>query len=117
VFLPMFTLGLRGINRRLFDAGLQYSNGAAVGPINEHITLAAFAVGLAQIPLLVNLALSLWRGAPADENPWEATTLEWQTGSPPPHGNFASPPTVHRGAYNYSVPGAERDFISQADPA
>jgi cytochrome c oxidase subunit 1 len=117
VFLPMFTLGLRGINRRLFDAGLQYSNGAAAGPINEHITLAAFAVGLAQIPLLINLALSLWRGAPAGENPWEATTLEWQTGSPPPHGNFASPPTVHRGAYHYSVPGAERDFISQADPA
>ena len=27
VFLPMFTLGLRGINRRLFDAGLQFANG------------------------------------------------------------------------------------------
>jgi cytochrome c oxidase subunit 1 len=117
VFLPMFTLGLRGINRRLFDAGLQYSNGAEAGPINEHITLAAFAVGLAQIPLLVNLVLSLWRGAPARDNPWDATTLEWQTTSPPPHGNFAAPPVVHRGAYDYSLPGHARDFAPQGEPA
>jgi cytochrome c oxidase subunit 1 len=116
VFLPMFTLGLRGINRRLFDAGLQYSNGAAVGPVNWHITIAAFAVGVAQIPLLVNLALSLWRGAPAADNPWDATTLEWQTESPPPPGNFAVPPLVHRGAYDYSVPGHARDFLLQGEP-
>jgi cytochrome c oxidase subunit 1 len=115
VFLPMFTLGLRGLNRRLFDGGLQYSNGAAIGPINEHITLAAFAVGLAQLPFLVNLALALWRGAPAGDNPWDATTLEWQTSSPPPHGNFPAPPTVYRGAYDYSVAGQARDFLPQGD--
>ncbi|MCX6881973.1 MAG: cytochrome C oxidase subunit I, partial [Verrucomicrobia bacterium] len=47
------------------------------------------------------------------DNPWDATTLEWQTPTPPPHGNFAVEPTVYRGPYEYSVPGAVRDFIPQ----
>lgn len=33
--------------------------------------------------------------------------------TPPPHGNFAAVPTVYRGAYEYSVPGAARDFLPQ----
>jgi hypothetical protein len=44
------------------------------------------------------------------DNPWQATTLEWQTPTPPPHGNFATPPQVYRGPYEYSVPGHDRDF-------
>ncbi len=117
VFLPMFTLGLRGINRRLYDGGLQFTNGAEATPVNLHITYAAFAVGVVQIPFLINLAISLWRGAAAGDNPWDATTLEWQTTSPPPAGNFAAPVAVHRGAYDYSVPGHGRDFVAQSEPA
>ena len=61
-------------------------------------------------------AASAWRFERADaltSNPWAATTLEWQTPSPPPHGNFLSPPEVHRGPYEYSVPGAATDFTPQ----
>jgi len=47
------------------------------------------------------------------DNPWEATTLEWATPTPPPHGNFASEPVAYRGPYEYSVPGAEDDFTPQ----
>jgi cytochrome c oxidase subunit 1 len=36
-------------------------------------------------------------------NPWEATTLEWTTTSPPPHDNFGRTPVVHRGPYDYSL--------------
>jgi cytochrome c oxidase subunit 1 len=50
------------------------------------------------------------------DNPWEATTLEWQTPTPPPHGNFAKPPEVYRGPYEYSVPGHARDFTPQNQP-
>ena len=39
-------------------------------------------------------------GVPAD-NPWQATTLEWTTTSPPPAGNFAVPPVVTTGPYRY----------------
>ena len=41
----------------------------------NNITYAAFAVGVVQIPFLINLAISWWRGAPAGDNPWDATTL------------------------------------------
>jgi hypothetical protein len=38
--------------------------------------------------------VSLKRGAPAGDNPWDAPTLEWATSSPPPPYNFAVIPTV-----------------------
>jgi cytochrome c oxidase subunit 1 len=50
-------------------------------------------------------------------NPWEATTLEWQAPSPPPHGNFETVPEVHRGPYEYSVPGHAKDFTPQNQAA
>jgi len=57
------------------------------------------------------------RGAKAvSDNPWEATTLEWQTPTPPPHGNFAQMPVVYRGPYEYSVPGHKKDFTPQNEP-
>ena len=61
---------------------------------------------------------SLTKGKEAGGNPWNATTLEWQTPeTPPPHGNWgAEQPVVYRWAYAYSVPGAKRDFIPQNEP-
>jgi len=47
-----------------------------------------------------------------------ATTLEWITATPPPHDNFGGQtPVVHNGPYEYSVPGAPRDFLMQTDPS
>jgi len=45
--------------------------------------------------------------------PWDATTVEWQTPTPPPHGNFDKPIVAHRGPYEYSVPGQGPDFVPQ----
>jgi cytochrome c oxidase subunit 1 len=42
--------------------------------------------------------------------------LEWQTPTPPPHGNFLKPIEVHRGPYEYSVPGHAKDFTPQNEP-
>jgi cytochrome c oxidase subunit 3 len=74
---------------------------------------AAWGLGLVQLIFLVNLVWSWRRGARTDDNPWEATTLEWSTTSPPPAHNFACQPRVVRGAYEYSVPGEDRDFSPQ----
>jgi len=51
------------------------------------------------------------------DNPWGATTLDWQTPTPPPHGNFATEPHVVRGPYEYNAPGHEGSFLPQSDPA
>jgi cytochrome c oxidase subunit 1 len=114
VFMPMFIEGLAGMNRRLYDAGVAQPHLQGLQPWNVLQGWSAWALGLFQIFFLVNVVWSLWRGRRVDDNPWRATTLEWAaTSSPPPHGNFASIPTVRRGPYEYSVPGAPADFTPQ----
>jgi cytochrome c oxidase subunit 1 len=116
IFMPMFIQGLAGMNRRLYDGGAQYAHLKGLQHWNVLQGWAAWALGLFQILFIVNLAWSLWRGRAASNNPWDATTLEWTTTSPPPHGNFERTPTVYRDAYEYSVPGSARDFVPQDAP-
>jgi cytochrome c oxidase subunit 1 len=73
-------------------------------------------LGAVQLFFMVNLAWSLVRGKRTVENPWQSTTLEWATTSPPPHENFPSTPRVYRGPYDYSPPGTAIDFIPQQQP-
>jgi cytochrome c oxidase subunit I len=62
----------------------------------------------------VNLWISIKNGEKVNsDNPWDATTLEWQTPTPPPHGNFLVEPVTYRDPYEYSVPGASKDFTPQ----
>ncbi|MEI2685577.1 MAG: cytochrome c oxidase subunit I, partial [Cypionkella sp.] len=66
----------------------------------------------------INFFVSIFRGEKVtSDNPWDATTLEWQTPTPPPHGNFTEPMKVYRGPYEYSVPGAARDYLPQNQPS
>jgi cytochrome c oxidase subunit 1 len=64
IFLPMFTLGLRGVNRRLYDAGMSYAHAQGTLGIQEHMTWAAVALGLFQIPFLINMVMSLRQPQP-----------------------------------------------------
>jgi cytochrome c oxidase subunit I len=74
-------------------------------------------LGLAQIPFIINLFWSVNNGRKVtSDNPWDATTLEWQTPTPPPHGNFATEPKVYRGPYEYSPTGYAQDFLPQSEP-
>jgi cytochrome c oxidase subunit 1 len=61
---------------------------------------------------------SWFMGKKATDNPWNCTTLEWSTTSPPPFDNFGGVVhEVNHGPYEYGVPGAAEDFIMQAAPA
>jgi cytochrome c oxidase subunit 1 len=83
-------------------------------PLHRFITIAAFATAAAQLLFFWNFFWSMKKGERAPMNPWNATTLEWITTSPPPRDNFGGLyPSVHRGPYEYSVPGALKDFIPQ----
>jgi cytochrome c oxidase subunit 1 len=116
VFFPMFIEGLAGMNRRMYDGGQQYAHNAAVLHWNVVQGYASWALGLFQLFFIVNFFWSIWRGEAVDKNPWEATTLEWSAPSPPGHGNFLTEPVVYRGPYEYSVPGAAKDFTPQFEP-
>jgi cytochrome c oxidase subunit 1 len=114
IFLPMFIQGLAGMNRRLYDGGRGYELfGKFEGSFHGQAWAAVF-LGVVQLLFIFNLFRSLRSGARVNENPWEATTLEWTTASPPPHDNFTVTPVVHRGPYDYSTPGAATDFTPQA---
>ncbi|MCB9799142.1 MAG: cbb3-type cytochrome c oxidase subunit I [Candidatus Omnitrophica bacterium] len=112
IFMPMFSMGLAGVSRRLYDP-TQYAHGLAVQPLNVVISYSAWLLALAQIPFILNFFISIFAGKKATDNPWEATTLEWATPTPPGHGNFLTEPKVYRGPYEYSVPGAQHDFSPQ----
>jgi cytochrome c oxidase subunit 1 len=116
IFIPMHFLGIVGNPRRYSD----FSNLEFMGrmiPMHVFITHAAYFTVAAQLIFLFNLFWSMKSGAPAAANPWESTTLEWTIPSPPPHDNFAGAhPVVNHGPYEYSVPGAPRDYVMQTDP-
>jgi cytochrome c oxidase subunit 1 len=113
VFLPMLVQGLAGVNRRMFDGGRSYASFTGLEPTFVLQAWAAALLGIVQIAFVANVAWSLTRGRRAAANPWEATTLEWATSSPPPHDNFPEAPVVYRGPYDYSRPGASADFALQ----
>jgi cytochrome c oxidase subunit 1 len=113
VFMPMFIQGLGGMNRRMYDGGMQYAHNAGLLKWNLVIGVAAWSLGIFQVPFILNFFGSLKWGALVDKNPWEATTLEWSAPSPPGHGNFLTEPVVYRGPYEYSVPGSAKDFTPQ----
>jgi cytochrome c oxidase subunit 1 len=115
VFFPMHNLGLAGMMRRLYDPN-QYEYLAPLQPMNTFISISAFILGAAQLLFLVNFVWSMLKGPKAPPNPWRANTLEWTLPSPPPHGNFASMPIVHRGPYEYSAPGGPGDYWPQDAP-
>ena len=125
IFFPMLIQGMAGINRRLHDGGASYADATAIIEpgfyshaanylyLNKWMSMSAWALGLVQLFFLVNLFWSIKKGKKADRNPWNATTVEWAAPSPPGHGNFDSAVEVYNDPYEYSVPGASKDFSPQ----
>ncbi len=119
IYLPMHYLGFLGVPRRYYAMGNTEFMPESAFTLNQSITISALIVGAAQLIFLYNVIVSLKKGKDAGPNPWQATTLEWQTpDTPPKHGNWGPElPVVHRWAYDYSVPGYHDDFIPQNVPA
>jgi cytochrome c oxidase subunit 1 len=114
-FLPMFNLGLMGMQRRISETKhFDYLRDG--GDLQKLSTYGLIGLVVFQLPFIWNFFHSIFRGEVADRNPWRATTLEWNTSSPPPHGNFEVPPVVHHDPYVYSPEGVDDDFIPQHAP-
>ena len=116
IFVPMHTMGMVGMPRRYADF-TQYDFLARLHPLVVFVSIAAIITVLTQLLFYFNLIWSIFKGKKAGANPWEATTLEWTTTSPPPHDNFAGVlPVVYRSPYEFAVPGAANDYVMQTEP-
>ena len=115
VFMPMHFLGLAANVRRYSAFTDDYL--IALIPVHQFITVAALFTGAAQLIFFYNLFRNRWWGAPATENPWEATSLEWITASPPAFDNFGGKHiVVYHGPNEYGVKGKDGDYILQTSP-
>ena len=115
IYFPMHYLGFLGVPRRYYEIGETDFIPDSAQDLNAFITVAALVVGFAQMVFIWNLIASYYRGKKSERNPWQATTLEWQTADfPPTHGNWGDKlPVVYRWAYAYGVPGAADDYVPQ----
>ncbi|MBF0490101.1 MAG: cbb3-type cytochrome c oxidase subunit I, partial [Candidatus Omnitrophica bacterium] len=114
IFFPMMIQGIAGVNRRLYDGGESYLFMHDVLYWNVIISWAVWVMAIAQVPFIFNFFWSIFSGEKVtSDNPWESTTLEWATPTPPPHGNFIKKITVYRGPYGYSLEGAPKDYSPQ----
>jgi cytochrome c oxidase subunit 1 len=118
VYLPMHYIGILGVPRRYFAYGSDFIPESAY-TLNEIITIAAIFTAVSQLLFFINVFWSMKYGKPSGGNPWDATSLEWQTpDTPAKHGNWGHDlPVVHRWPYDYNVPGESADFIPQTVPA
>jgi cytochrome c oxidase subunit 1 len=107
-FIPMFWVGLHGMNRRnpVYPEDLT--------DVNRFISIAAFFLGAGMVVFAANLVYSWAKGRIASSNPWHARTLEWQTASPPPLENFLHEPRVVGGPYDYGIPGSVHAIVGVA---
>ncbi len=115
IFMPMHYLGLAGNVRRY--AAFTDNFLIPLIPVHKFITIAALLTGAAQFIFLYNLVYSRFWGPKASDNPWEATSLEWSTSSPPPFDNFGGRHlTVYHGPMDYDVEGSSGDYEMQVSP-
>jgi cytochrome c oxidase subunit 1 len=89
-FFPMHQLGLDGMTRRIYT----YLPGMGWETLNLAATIGAGLMAVAAITIAINVIMSLRGGAAAPANPWQASTLEWSTTSPPPPCNFHPEPMI-----------------------
>jgi cytochrome c oxidase subunit 1 len=89
-FFPQFLVGLDGMPRRIADYDIQRWSSA-----NQASTAGSYLMAVSVLIFLWNVVISLRRGQPAGDDPWEGNSLEWVTTSPPPHHNFHHLPEVH----------------------
>jgi cytochrome c oxidase subunit 1/cytochrome c oxidase subunit I+III len=71
-----------------------YPSGLGWTFLNFLESIGAYILAVGLVMIVVNLAISLFKGPAAGNDPFEGDTLEWSTTSPPPAYNYPVIPTV-----------------------
>ena len=94
-FFTQFILGTHGMPRRYADYLPQFQR------LHGFSSIGAFILGFGLMIIAIYLIASLKYGKVVGKNPWGASTLEWETTSPPHPHNFEYQPTVNTGPYDF----------------
>ena len=98
LYFSMLVMGWLGMPRRYYDYLPRFQ------PFHLTSTVGSWILVTGLIIFAAAMLRSIKRGEPAGSNPWGASTLEWQTTSPPPLENFHEMPVVEHGPYYYDIP-------------
>jgi cytochrome c oxidase subunit I len=109
-FFVQFNLGLEGMPRRIADYPTR-----SWGDYNLISTVGSFVMAVGILVFIWNFFVSLRRGRPAGDDPWEGNSLEWATTSPPPHHNFHEIPEIHSERPAFDLRHGYR-FADDTDP-
>jgi len=94
-FFPQFLLGYMGMPRRYWSYAPEFQ------VLNVLSTAGASILAIGYLLPAIYFTWSMRYGEKAEDNPWGAVGLEWQTSSPPPTFNFHETPIVTHDAYDY----------------
>ena len=105
-FFPMHWLGMLGMTRRVYTyiPGLGWENA------NLAATSGAFVILCGGLIFIANALRSRGSGERAENDPWEASTLEWEAESPPAPYNFPNLPVITSRAPLWT-PASERGIV------
>jgi cytochrome c oxidase subunit 1 len=111
-FDPQYLLGLKGSPRRVAE----YAASEGFTTLNRISSAGAVLLFISVAIFLVNLVVS-WRvPIPAGDNPWDASSLEWATSSPPPHHNFLRIPPIRSQRPVWDQNHPEHRILEHAKP-
>ncbi|MFT6631147.1 MAG: cytochrome c oxidase subunit 1 [Bacteriovoracaceae bacterium] len=95
-FIPQFIMGSQGMPRRY------HTYDGVFAPYHIASTIGSWIVAAGFIFCIYIMVRDMFKGEPVpNDNPWNGTTLEWTTSTPPIHENFKEIPTVTGRPYEY----------------
>jgi cytochrome c oxidase subunit 1/cytochrome c oxidase subunit I+III len=105
-FFPMHIVGLLGMPRRQYT----YPSGLGWTGYNLIESIGAYVLAAGLLLVVANLAVSLFKGAVAGNDPFGGATLEWSTTSPPPEYNYPVIPKVTSAYAMWDADDREEDL-------
>jgi len=94
-FFVQFIMGTQGMPRRYATYLPQFER------MHGFSSIGALMMGVGFLLIAIYLIHAIFKGKPAGPNPWKSLTMEWETPSPPTHGNFEGAQRLTHGPYDY----------------